>query len=251
MDREGILVTRCRARNLRLLPGIHRPRRHRAPHAQRDSSPSGASRTIPPASFFATNRRSPARKSTASNCLRHTRTHTGQLFMLYNDPQRRVDALLEADCGRFRARRGSKDEYARDSSSVAGFRSRRDRRRLCTRMARAKTRHRRWTSPLRDCAGISQRTPRRRAAPATCKRPTKKSMMTFFNTRGEGLLILPTHRVVANLPGIQSAALSGKKIAPYIRRSRTYSFGSESARAAAYDRISPATCRPQDAMAGP
>src|SRR6202040_1597718 len=27
--------------------------------------------------------------------LRHTRTHTGQLFMLYSDEQRRVDAILE------------------------------------------------------------------------------------------------------------------------------------------------------------
>src|SRR5260221_14340625 len=26
--------------------------------------------------------------------LRHTRTHTGQLFMLYSDPQKRVDAVL-------------------------------------------------------------------------------------------------------------------------------------------------------------
>src|ERR1700726_2530378 len=31
--------------------------------------------------------------------LRHTRTHTGQLFMLYSDPARRVDSLLEAATG--------------------------------------------------------------------------------------------------------------------------------------------------------
>jgi uncharacterized protein (DUF1015 family) len=27
--------------------------------------------------------------------LRHTRTHTGQLFMLYSDPQRRIDGLID------------------------------------------------------------------------------------------------------------------------------------------------------------
>ena len=27
--------------------------------------------------------------------LRHTRTHTGQLFMLYSDPQQRIDAILK------------------------------------------------------------------------------------------------------------------------------------------------------------
>src|ERR1700740_979099 len=34
-------------------------------------------------------------KADRLDLLRHTRTHTGQLFMLYSDPQQRVDAILD------------------------------------------------------------------------------------------------------------------------------------------------------------
>jgi len=40
--------------------------------------------------------------------------------------------------------------------------------------------------------------------------PYEKTMMTFFNTRGEGLLILPTHRVVANVAGFDARAFRSK-----------------------------------------
>ena len=65
--------------------------------------------------------------------------------------------------------------------------------------------------------------------------PYEKVMMTFFNTATEGLLILPTHRVVANLPGFNLQALR-QKMAPTFTE-QDYSFGGESARAAAYDRF--------------
>src|ERR1035437_5707203 len=42
--------------------------------------------------------------------LRHTRTHTGQLFMLYSDPAMRVDALLDA-AARSKAEVEIRDEY--------------------------------------------------------------------------------------------------------------------------------------------
>src|ERR1700687_3523264 len=42
--------------------------------------------------------------------LRHTQTHTGQLFMLYSDPAARVDALLEA-AARSKAEVELRDEY--------------------------------------------------------------------------------------------------------------------------------------------
>src|SRR6266700_352965 len=42
--------------------------------------------------------------------LRHTQTHTGQLFMLYSDPAARVDALLDATA-RSKAEVEIRDEY--------------------------------------------------------------------------------------------------------------------------------------------
>jgi uncharacterized protein (DUF1015 family) len=60
-------------------------------------------------------------------------------------------------------------------------------------------------------------------------------MMTFFNTRGEGLLILPTHRLVANLPSFNLDAFR-RKISPIFEQ-EDYSFGSEAARAVAYERF--------------
>jgi uncharacterized protein (DUF1015 family) len=42
---------------------------------------------------------------------------------------------------------------------------------------------------------------RARAGHADRKAPHEKVMMTLFNTSGEGWTILPTHRVVANVPG--------------------------------------------------
>jgi len=46
--------------------------------------------------------------------LRHTRTHTGQLFMLYSDPQRRIDGLIDEIAARSHpdaAPAEAKDEY--------------------------------------------------------------------------------------------------------------------------------------------
>ena len=59
--------------------------------------------------------------------------------------------------------------------------------------------------------------------------PYEKAMMTFFNTHGEGLLILPTHRVVANLAGSTSSAFRRKMAAAF--EQEDYSFGSDAARA--------------------
>src|SRR5579863_8983402 len=42
--------------------------------------------------------------------LRHTRTHTGQLFMLYSDPHRRIDGLIDDVAARSRSDE-AEDEY--------------------------------------------------------------------------------------------------------------------------------------------
>jgi len=65
--------------------------------------------------------------------------------------------------------------------------------------------------------------------------PYEKSMMTFFNTHGEGLLILPTHRLVTNLPSFDVDSFR-KKISSAFSQ-EDYAFGSEANRGAAYERF--------------
>jgi len=130
--------------------------------------------------------------------LRHTRAHTGQLFMLYADPERRVDALLE-QVARVPAPVEVRDEYdvvhrlwpVGESEAVE-----RVRREMAEKKLVIADGHHRYETALAyrdEC----------RAALAKVNRdaPHEKVMMTFFNTQAEGLTILPTHRVVANVHG--------------------------------------------------
>ena len=128
--------------------------------------------------------------------LRHTHTHTGQLFMLYTDPRRRVDALL-APVVSGPAPVEACDEYdvahrlwpVFDAGVIAGVQQGMADRKLVI----ADGHHRYETA-------IAYRDERRAGAPhLDLDAPYEKVMMTFFNTRSEGLLILPTHRVVAGL----------------------------------------------------
>jgi len=61
----------------------------------KDSSRSGAWRIIPPASFFAMNRRFRGEGGPLGIIAAHANAHR-QLFMLYSDAAARVDALLDA-----------------------------------------------------------------------------------------------------------------------------------------------------------
>src|SRR5260370_39842764 len=130
--------------------------------------------------------------------LRQTRTHTGQLFMLYSDAASRVDALLDA------AASGTPEVEVRDEYEVA---------------------HRLWPvtnakvietiqnemadkklviadGPHRYETALAYRDEcRARDGRVNRNAPYEKVMMTLFNTMGKGLTILPTHRVVANLTG--------------------------------------------------
>jgi uncharacterized protein (DUF1015 family) len=60
-------------------------------------------------------------------------------------------------------------------------------------------------------------------------------MMTFFNTHGKGLLILPTHRLVKNLPSFDFASFRRKISATFDQED--YAFGSEAARPTACERF--------------
>ena len=144
--------------------------------------------------------------------LRKARTHTGQLFMLYTDPERRVDAILDAAASAAPAAEIS-DEYdvthrlwpVFDEKIIAS---------VVSAMAEQKLviadGHHRYETALAyrdEC--------RKQAGTKDPAAPYERAMMTFFNTRSEGLLILPTHRVVANVPGFDPRAFRNKMAAVF------------------------------------
>jgi uncharacterized protein (DUF1015 family) len=129
--------------------------------------------------------------------LRHTRAHTGQLFMLFADPQRRVDSLLE---GIMRAPAAAevRDEYevvhrlwpVADPPIIEGVRSAMADQKLVIADG-----HHRYETALayrNECRA-------KLAGAVDPNAPHEKVMMTLFNTYGEGLTVLPTHRVVSRL----------------------------------------------------
>ena len=129
--------------------------------------------------------------------LRHTRVHTGQLFMLYSDAERGVDAILaEAESNSAPATE-LRDEYnvvhrlwvVTEPQRVNAIQSAMTDQKLVI----ADGHHRYETA-------INYRNERRSQTihPDT-NAPCEFAMMTFVNTRSEGLTILPTHRVAANL----------------------------------------------------
>ncbi len=144
--------------------------------------------------------------------LRHTRTHTGQLFMLYTDPHRRVDELL-ASAASAPAPVEARDEYdvvhrlwpVFDAGVIAGVRQAMADRKLVI----ADGHHRYETA-------VAYRDQCRAGAPhRDLDAPYEKVMMTFFNTRSEGLLILPTHRVIAGVPGFDPESFRNRMAATF------------------------------------
>ena len=129
--------------------------------------------------------------------LRHTRTHIGQLFMLYSDKQKRVDAILaEAEAAASPATE-MRDEYGvvhrlwviAEPQRVAAIQQAMSEQKLV--IADGHHRYETALSYRNEC--------RARAGTNNPDVPYERAMMTFVNTRSEGLTILPTHRVAANL----------------------------------------------------
>jgi len=133
--------------------------------------------------------------------LRHTRTHTGQLFMLYSDPQQRIDAILK-DAESVAPATTLRDEYGvvhrlrviADPDRTASIKSAMEEHRLVIADG-----HHRYETALNyhnerrlHAGGLHPSAPYALA-------PYDFAMMTFVNTCGEGLTILPTHRLAANL----------------------------------------------------
>jgi len=129
--------------------------------------------------------------------LRHTKTHTGQLFMLYSDPQRRIDAILaEAEAAAAPATE-MRDEYGvlhrlwviAEPQRVATIQKAMEDQKLVIADG-----HHRYETALNY-----RNESRTRAGKIEPEAPYERAMMTFINTRSEGLTILPTHRVAAHV----------------------------------------------------
>jgi len=129
--------------------------------------------------------------------LRHTRTHTGQLFMLYSDPARKVDAILDEVEASQKAATELLDEYGvvhrlwpvSDPAKVSAIQAAMAPQKLVIADG-----HHRYETSLNFRNEM-----RTRAGKLIPDADFERSMMTFVNTQSEGLVILPTHRVVSNL----------------------------------------------------
>ncbi|HKZ52322.1 MAG TPA: DUF1015 domain-containing protein [Candidatus Acidoferrales bacterium] len=139
--------------------------------------------------------------------LRHTRTHFGQIFMIYSDPKGEVDRLLDKVAAAH-APQGVTDDYGArhrlwavtDAATIKKFRELMAEKKLII----ADGHHRYETAmAYRDEC-------RAKTGKSDPEAPHEKVMMTFINMDGPGVTILPTHRVVANLPGFNFEAFRKK-----------------------------------------
>jgi uncharacterized protein (DUF1015 family) len=138
-----------------------------------------------------------APKADRIELLRHTRAQTGQLFMLYDDPERNIETWL--------------DEFARKSAPLElrdefdvthrlwpvadpGFAQRLQKKMGLKKLIIADGHHRYETAMTyrNEC--------RARLSKADPLAAHEFAMMTFINTHSRGLTILPTHRLVRNIP---------------------------------------------------
>jgi uncharacterized protein (DUF1015 family) len=152
-----------------------------------------------------------APKADRLELLRQTSAQTGQLFMLYSDPARRIDAVL-AEAARTAPATELRDEYdvvhrlwpITDKANIA---------RIAGVMAEQKIviadGHHRYETALAwrdEC--------RAKHGAANPDAPWERAMMTFVNAQAEGLAILPTHRVIANIENFRFEVFR-EKLAPY------------------------------------
>jgi len=165
--------------------------------------------------------------------LRHTHTHTGQLFMIYSDPEKRVDAILSEVESTEKPVTELLDEYGvthrlwmiADPARVAAIQKVMAEQNLVI----ADGHHRYETS-------LNFRNESRTKAGKTIPDALyERSMMTFVNTQSEGLTILPTHRVVNNLRDFSWSAVR-RYLEPWFA-TEVFSFTSDAQRAEALDKF--------------
>src|SRR5215472_14688632 len=165
--------------------------------------------------------------------LRHTRTHTGQLFMLYTDPRKRVDAVLAAAESAASPATELTDEYGvvhrlwaiTDGGRIATIQEAMADQKLVIADG-----HHRYETSLNyrnEC--------RTRAGRPLPDAFYERSMMTFVNTQSEGLTILPTHRVVSNLRDFSWSAVR-RYLEPWFA-TEVFPFADGTERAAAQEKF--------------
>jgi len=154
-------------------------------------------------------------KSDRLNLLRATRAHFGQIFMLYSDPAGAVERILYD--GNAPADAEVTDEYGvlhrlwriSDPASINL---------LTTAMADKKLiiadGHHRYETALNyakeHSAGSAARSGYGATPTPQPPYPEAAAMMTYVNMDSDGLLILPTHRVVHSLAGFDPAEFVAK-----------------------------------------
>ncbi|MGA3292892.1 MAG: DUF1015 domain-containing protein [Candidatus Acidiferrales bacterium] len=137
-----------------------------------------------------------APKADRIELLRRTRVQTGQLFFLYDDPARQIDSLLE-QAARTNSPLELCDEYGvthrlwpvSDPAFVE-----RIRKAMAPKKLVIADGHHRYETALNyrnEC--------RARAGKTDPLAAHEFAMATFINTHSQGLVILPTHRLAANL----------------------------------------------------
>ncbi len=165
--------------------------------------------------------------------LRHTRIHTGQLFMLYSDPQQRVEKILDEAQSSTAPVSELTDEYGvihrlwviADPNHVQTIQHAMSDQKLVI----ADGHHRYETA-------LNYRNERRASASSTDPNADyERSMMTFVNTRGQDLVILAGHRVVANVLDFSWSAVR-RYLEPWFA-SEVFSFANDSEKARARDRF--------------
>jgi uncharacterized protein (DUF1015 family) len=137
-----------------------------------------------------------APKADRIELLRRTRVQTGQLFLLYDDPARQIDSLLE-EAARRMAPLELIDEYEVTHRlwpvSDPAFAQRIQNAMAEKKLVIADGHHRYETA-------LNYRNECRAQAGKTDPLAAHEfAMMTFINTRSKGLLILPTHRLIESL----------------------------------------------------
>jgi uncharacterized protein (DUF1015 family) len=229
--------------------------------------------------------------------LRHTQTHTGQLFFLYSDPARVIDKILQQAESESAPATELTDEYGvihrlwviwqperidaihkamADQKLVIADGHHRYETALNYRNERRKENAREHDLPATAAAhdataaspslaasaatatGIAQATEHIEGASASVatataaslttgsvpsnagavsieNAPYEAAMMTFVNTRSEGLTILPTHRVVANIPDFSWATVR-RYLEPWFA-AETFSFTNDKEKSAAREKF--------------
>ena len=165
--------------------------------------------------------------------LRHTHTHTGQLFMIYSDAEKRVDAILREVETAEKPVTELLDEYGvthrlwmiAEPGRVAAIQKAMAEQKLVIADG-----HHRYETSLNF-----RNESRTKAGKVIPDAPYERSMMTFVNTHSEGLTILPTHRVVNNLRDFSWSAVR-RYLEPWFA-TEVFTFTGDSERAAALEKF--------------